>query len=168
MWADLPWRQVETIGGVLAVEVDNKRNGATVVAASPAGDGIAVAVLEQRPGVDWVPEYVAQVVQGRPVVVDHYGPASTLIPALKQVAVVKEVSSHDVADAAAVFIDAVVARRIGHIGDPRFQDAVTWLARRQRGDRWVFDRHRGDISTIVAASLAVWLLDTSMETAAIF
>ena len=168
VWADLPWRQVDDTVGVLAVEVDNQRHGATVVAAAPYGDGIAVSVLEQRPGVDWVSGYVAEHAKGRPVVVDHLGPASTLVPALSQFVVVKEVSSHDVPDAAAMFIDAVAAQRVGHTGDPRFQDAITWLARRQRGDRWVFDRHRGDISTIVAASLAVWFLDTSMEDATIW
>lgn len=170
VWADLPHRQVDG-GGVLAVEVDNDRTAAAVVAASPCGDGIGVQVLDQRPGVDWVPDFVAGYGGGRPVVVDNYGPASTLIPALEQITVVRKASSHDVADAAAGFVDAVTIARIGHTGDPRFQDAVTWLARRQRGDRWVFDRHRGDISTIVAASLAVWLLETSpayMESPAIY
>ena len=135
------------------------------------GDGIGVQVLDQQPGVDWVPDFVAEHGGGRPVVVDNYGPASTLVSALEQITVVHKASSHDVADAAAGFVDAVAIGRIGHTGDHRFQDAVTWLARRQRGDRWVFDRNRGDISTIVAASLAVWLLETSpayMESPAIY
>jgi hypothetical protein len=169
VWAELPHRQVDDGDGVLAVEVDNQRTGAAVVAAGLVGGGVGVRVLEQRPGVDWVVGYVAEHAKGRPVVVDGYGPASTLIPALEQAVVVKTISSHDVADAAAGFVDAVVAARIGHTGDPRFQDAVTWLARRQRGDRWVFDRHRGDISTIVAASLAVWLLESAqVESATIW
>ena len=88
------------------------------------------------------------------------GPASSLATALEQAGVkVVAVSSADVADAAAGLVDAVAARRVGHIGDIRFQDAVSVLGRRQRGDRWVFDRHGGDVSALVAASLAVWLVE---------
>ena len=39
-----------------------------------------------------------------------------------------QATSHDVADAAAGLVDAVAARRVGHTGDIRFQDAVAVLA----------------------------------------
>jgi hypothetical protein len=95
------------------------------------------------------------------VVLDRYGPASPLAAALEQAGVkIVAVKTHDVADSAAALVDAVTARRVGHVGDIRFQDAIGVLGRRQRGDRWVFDRHGGDISAIVAASLAFWLVDT--------
>ena len=158
VWSELPYGQVDNVS-VVAVEVDADRAGAAVVAAAPVDELVAVKVLEVRPGVDWVVDYVAAT-GAQVAVVDNYGPASTLIPALAQRVQVHKASSHDVADAAAGFVDAVTAGRVANTGDPRLQDAVTSLARRQRGDRWVFDRHRGDVSTIVAASLAVWLVDT--------
>ena len=73
VWSELPYRQVAE-AFVVAVEVDNERTQATVVAAGPDGDGIAVKVLEARAGVDWVPDYIAQL--GVPaVIVDRAGPA---------------------------------------------------------------------------------------------
>ena len=163
-WAELP--HVDLLPGdgvVLAVEISPERDAATVVAARAMGVFVAVEVIAQRVGVDWVADYVTEMARHHSarVIVDNYGPASTFIPALEQARVkVHKATSHDVADAAGSFVDAVVARRIGHVGDIRFQEAITGLSRRQRGDRWVFDRQRGDITPIVAASLAVWLIDT--------
>ena len=169
VWSELPYRQVAD-AFVVAVEVDNERTQATIVAAGPDGDGIAVKVVEARAGVDWIPDYVAGL--GVPaVIVDRAGPASTLIPALEQIVLVHRATSNEVADAAAGLVDAIHTGRVGHTGDPRFQDAITMLGRRQRGDRWVFDRSRGDVGPIVGASLAVWLLDTQpahLESAAIY
>ena len=163
-WIELP--HVDLLPGdgvVLAVEIDTERHGGTVVAARQMGQFVAVEVLEQRAGVDWMAGYVTEMARyhSARVIVDNYGPASTLIPTLEQARTkVHKASSHDVADAAAGLVDAVAARRVGHVGDIRLQDAVAGLSRRQRGDRWVFDRQRGDITPIVAASLAVWLIDT--------
>ena len=163
-WEVLP--RVDLLPGdgvVLAVEIDAERHGCTVVAARTMGDLVAVEVLEQRRGVEWVHDYVTEMARwhNARVIIDNYGPASSLIPNLVQAKVkVHKASSHDVADAAAGLVDAVAARRVGHVGDIRFQEAIVGLGRRQRGDRWVFDRQRGDIAPIVAASLAVWLIDT--------
>jgi hypothetical protein len=162
-WADLPHIVLHPDPrAVLAVEVPTDRSSAVVVAAARDGEHIGVELVDQRPGVDWVVERVADLAARTRcrVVLDRYGPASPLAAGLEQAGVkVVAVSSHDVADAAAGLVDAVTARRVGHVGDVRFQDAVSVLGRRQRGDRWVFDRHGGDVSAIVAASLAVWLVE---------
>ena len=163
-WADLPHIVLRpSPQAVLAVEVAPDRSAAVVVAACKVGEHTGIEIVDQRPGVDWLVERVAELTARTRcrVVLDRYGPASPIGAALEQAGVkVVAVSSHDVADAAAALVDAVVARRVGHVGDIRLQDAVSVLGRRQRGDRWVFDRHGGDISAIVAASLAVWLVDT--------
>ena len=168
-WAELPYGQADG-SRIVAVEVDVDRTSAVVVTAWPDGEHVAVKILEAKPGVDWVPAFVAELAPDV-VIIDNYGPGATLVPALEQITLVHRANSRDVADAAAGLVDAVGARRVAHSGDPRFQDAVTFLARRQRGDRWVFDRSRGDVGPIVGASLAVWLLDTQpahLETAAIY
>ena len=163
-WMDCP--HVDLLPGdgvVLAVEIPPDRDSATVVAARQMGELVAVEIIDQRHGVDWVGPYVAEMARHHSarVIVDNYGPASTILPALEQARIkAHKASSHDVADAAAGLVDAVAARRVGHVGDIRFSEAVSYLGRRQRGDRWVFDRQRGDIGPIVAASLAVWLIDT--------
>jgi hypothetical protein len=163
-WADLPHVVLHpSPQAVLGVEVAPDRSSAVVVAACATGEHVGVELVDQRPGVDWVVERVTELTARTRcrVVIDRYGPASPLATALDLAGVkVLAVSSHDVADAAAGLVDAVAARRVGHVGDIRFQDAVSVLGRRQRGDRWVFDRHGGDVSAIVAASLAVWAVDT--------
>jgi hypothetical protein len=159
-WAELPHVQIPVDDvGVVAVEVDVDRAASVIVTAAAVDGQVGVRIVDQRPGVDWVVDAVAALAPAL-VVVDRAGPASSLIPGLEQSATVLRASSNDVADAAAGLVDAVAARRVGHTGDVRFQDAVTWLARRQRGDRWVFDRSHGDVASIVAASLAVWAIET--------
>jgi hypothetical protein len=136
----------------------------SVVAARQMGDQVAVELLEQRDGTDWVVEFVANIAaaHGARVVIDPYGPAAPLVPMLKRAgARIAKIDTRDIPDAAGWFVDAVTAGRVGHMGDDRFLNAVAVLARRKRGDRWVFDRDRaGDVTPIVAASLAVWLVDS--------
>ena len=163
-WADLPHIVLRpSPQAVLAVEVAPDRSSAAVVAACAVGEHIGIELVDQRPGVDWIVERVAELTARTRcrVVLDRYGPASPIGAVLEQAGVkIVPLASHDVADAAAALVDAVAARRVGHVGDIRLQDAVSVLGRRQRGDRWVFDRHGGDVSAIVAASLAFWLVDT--------
>jgi hypothetical protein len=164
VWADLPVVVLQPSSkAVLAVEVTPDRSAAVIVGAADTGELVGVEIVDQRPGVDWVVDRVADLaglLRCR-VVVDKFGPAAPFVPLLERAGVrVTALASGAVADAAALFVDEVVARRVGHVGDIRFQDAVAVLGRRQRGDRWVFDRHGGDVSPIVAASLAVWLVES--------
>ena len=104
-WCELP--HVDLLPGdgvVLGVEITAERDSGTVVAARQMGDYVAVEVIAQRPGVEWLTDYVAEMARyhGARVIVDNYGPASTVIAALLQDRVkVHAASSHDVADAAA-------------------------------------------------------------------
>jgi hypothetical protein len=151
-------------GAVIAVECTDDRASTSVVAARLMGDRVAVELLEQRPGTDWVVDYVTNLAvgHGARVAIDPYGPAAPLVPMLKRAgARIAKIGARDIPDGAGWFVDAVNAARIGHMGDDRFLNAVAVLARRKRGDRWVFDRDRaGDVTPIIAASLAVWLVDS--------
>ncbi|RPJ62843.1 MAG: hypothetical protein EHM24_25395 [Acidobacteria bacterium] len=98
---------------------------------------------------------------------DALGPAAPLIPALRAAGVdVTECRGRDVVDAASAFVDAVMAGVVAHPHDDRLANAIGTLARRRRGDRWVFDRHHGNIAPIVAASLAAWQLSPGVESLA--
>ena len=145
-WSELPHGQVDIADVVVAVEVDADRTGAAVVAAGPHDDLVAVKVLEAagRGGLGARLRRRARA-RRRWSSTSTGPPPPSSPPSSSSPSGPQGQSSHDVADAAAGLVDAVAARRIGHTGDPRFQDAVTWLARRQRGDRWVFDRTRGDV-----------------------
>jgi hypothetical protein len=67
------------------------------------------------------------------------------------------VNSRQVTDSAAAFVDLIDQGAICHTGDPRWGFALEGLARRQRGDRWAFDRYEGHPSPIIAAALACWV-----------
>jgi hypothetical protein len=151
-------------GVVIAIEATDDRSSTSVVAARLMGGRVAVELVEQREGVGWVVDYVATLSMGTNarVAVDPYGPAAPLLPMLRRAGCrVAKLDTRDVPDAAGWFVDQVHASRVGHMGDDRMLNAVAVLARRKRGDRWVFDRDKaGDVTPIVAASLAVWLVDS--------
>jgi hypothetical protein len=69
------------------------------------------------------------------------------------------VQGRDVLAAAAGFAELVAGRHVAHRRDPRLDSAVDAARRRHSGDRWAFDRSAGDLSPLVAASLAVWALE---------
>jgi hypothetical protein len=83
-----------------------------------------------------------------------------LIPRLEGAGVdVVAVQGRDVLAAAAGFAELVAGRHVAHRRDPRLDSAVDAARRRHSGDRWAFDRSAGDLSPLVAASLAVWALE---------
>lgn len=165
VWERLPHVELARAGPevVLAVEFDPDRVWATIVVAGLVDDWVGVEVVDERDGVDWVTDRLVELVarSGARVVVDRFGPAAPLVPALRQADVdVVEVGTREVTDAAGSFVDMVIAGRVGHTGDPRLTDSLVGLARRQRGDRWGFDRHVGRPAPIIAASLAAWVVAT--------
>jgi hypothetical protein len=169
VWGALPADEIDPAGRVvLAVDAPRDRSSAVVVGAGRLGDEgdavIALEVVEQRQGAEWVAGYVAAlaVEHQAPVVVDAYGPMASLIPLLKRSpgVRVRGVKVGDVVDAAAGLCDLIAQRRIAHMRDPRLDDAVAAVGRRKVGDRWAFNRTgTADISPLVAASLAVWAVD---------
>ena len=170
VWAGLPRDELNRESQiVLAVDATRDRTAAAVVAAGRLDEDdehsvVAVEVLEQRPGAEWVAGYVARISadNNAPVVVDAHGPLSSIIPVLERSAAwVRPVRVGDVVDAAAMFCDLVATRRLAHQVDPRLADAVAGVGRRKVGDRWAFSRHGDtDISPLVAASLATWAVET--------
>jgi hypothetical protein len=156
-WDALPY--LEARGDlVFALEVSPDRTGAVIVACGPWDNAFGIELVEERFGTEWVVPRLKQLAgTSSPVVLDRFGPAAALQPALeKEEMEVVSLTSTDVTDAAGLFIDLIDARRIGHARDMRMADSVMGLARRQRGDRWCFDRYEGHPLPIIAASMAVW------------
>jgi len=149
---------------VLALDIPMERQRATIMAAGQVGDYIALEVVDGREGLDWVLDRVAEVCQRWtcPVVIDSGGPAASLIASLqaRNVTVIA-IAAREVANAAAMLYDAVMAKRVAHRNDYRLNDAVTGASKRAIGERWAFDR-RGhvDISPLVASSFALWAIET--------
>lgn len=149
---------------VLALDVAPDRQRASLVAAGSVGAYLPLEVIDGREGLDWVLERCVEVSErhGAPIVIDSGGPAASLIPYLEnQKVTIIPIAAREVANAAAMFYDAVLAKRIAHLNDYRLNDAVTGASKRAVGERWAFDRRGNvDISPLVAASFAVWALET--------
>ena len=149
---------------VLALDINPERQRASLVAAGAVDSYIALELVDGREGLDWVLDRCSEVCErwGCPLVLDSGGPAASLIPALEaRNLTVIPIAAREVTNAAAMFFDAVMSKRIAHQNDYRLNDAVTGASKRAVGERWAFDR-RGhiDISPLVAASFALWAIET--------
>lgn len=143
-------------GLVLAVEVTFDRDAAAVVAADDRGH---LEVIDHRPGVDWVPDRVADLTARHgpsATVVDPGGPASPLIPSLQAagVPVTADANLRTLTDACQMFRDHVIAATLAVRPSDALDAAVVGAARRTVGARWAFERAGRDATTLVAAALA--------------
>lgn len=154
-----------------AVEVGPERRMAAIAAAGLRGDGrLHVEVtgngvdgLDFRPGTDWVPGRLAELVRRwRPcaVVIDPGSHAGALIEPVEQagIEVVKPFSARDAAAACSQFYDAVQQKDLRHLGQGPLTAALAGAKTRPLGDQWAWDRKNQvvDISPLVACTLAAW------------
>lgn len=149
---------------VLGLDVRVDRLGASLMACGAVDMYLPVEVVECRQGLEWVLPRTIEVCRrwSAPLALDVAGPAANLIPSLESAGVtIVPLAAREVASAAANFYDAAMAKRICHMNDHYLNDAITGASRRAVGDRWAFDR-RGlwDISPLVAASLAMWVVES--------
>ena len=151
---------------VVAVDVSWDRSRASIVAASGVDEYIPVEVIDAREGVEWVTDRLIGIAErnGAPVVIDAGGPAASLIMVLENRGIeVIAFTARDVANSAASFYDNVQSKRIAHLNDYRLNDAIKGATKRALGERWGFNRKGNvDISPLVAASFAVWVVDSGM------
>lgn len=166
VWATLPNLTIPVNSPVvLGVDATWERTSAAIVAATSLGDDVAVEVIAQHGGVDWLADRVVQLAADHPnarVVVDKTGPASVIIPTLERAGVEHViVSTAQVTEAAAMLVDLVASGHVGHGADPRLDAAVINASRRKVGERWAFKRSGAvDPSPLIAASLAMWAVST--------
>jgi hypothetical protein len=151
---------------VLGLDIRMDRQGASLVACGPVDFYLPIEVIEAKQGLDWVLDRTVEVARrwSAPIALDVGGPAATIIPALEAAGVtIIPLAAREVTLAAATLYDAVFAKRIAHMNDFRLNDAVIGASRRAVGERWAFDR-RGhkDISPLVAASFAMWAVDSDV------
>jgi len=152
-------------GMVMALDVRIDRQGASLMACGRADDYLPIEIIDVRQGLEWVVPRVIEVCArwSSPLAIDENGPAANLISAFELAGVnVIRMGTKEVTAAAATFYDCTFAKRITHMNDYRLNDAIRGASRRAVGERWAFDR-RGfhDISPLVAASLAVWVVETN-------
>jgi hypothetical protein len=110
---------------------------------------------------------------GGHLVLDRGGPASSAIPALERMTMgagpngthlVRLIPFSDLIRACGDFHDAAIHARLSHRGDYRLTDAVTSATKRRVGEAWAWSRRgHGDISPLIAATLARWGIVTAPE-----
>ncbi len=138
------------------------RTSAAIAVAGRREDGrLHVEVVDTRAGTGWVAARLAELHTRWhvPIVVDDKGPSVTLLAELEKLHVpVNHPGTAGVTAAAAGFCDAVTDATLRHRGQPALQNALRAAARRPVGDAWAFSRKgsTGDVSALVAASLALW------------
>jgi Phage Terminase len=172
-WAVIPedaWQAAEDPDSVVrdpvavAVEVSPQRRAAVVAVAGLRDDGrLHAEVVDCRPGTEWVPGRVADLVRRwRPcaVVLDPGSHAGALIEAVEQggVEVSKPFTVRDTAAACSQFFDAAMQGDLRHLGQKDLGLAVAGARTRRLADAWAWDRKNEDVdvSPLTGVSLAVW------------
>lgn len=144
-------------GGVtFAVDIDPDREYAAIAAADP--DGL-VELGDYRTGTGWVADRLVELC-GRhdaTVVLHSAGPAASLQPQLEAAGItVRCATGPDLRNACGAMFDAVVQLKVRVRRHPALDAAATTAAKRPSGDAWVWDRRSGDVTPLVAATLAHW------------
>ena len=173
-WAVIPqgaWESLADPGSepagplTFAVTVDGRqgRRGAVGVAGLRADGLLHAELADYRPGTAWIVPRVTEMYErhGGQVVIDAAGYEGSLVLPLEQAGVpVTKPTARDVAAAFGQFFDAVTdGKSLRHLGQPELDAAVASAATRDVGDAgktWGRRAAAGDISPLVAVTLAAW------------
>jgi hypothetical protein len=146
------------------VDVSPDRTSGTIAAAGGRRDGrIHVELIERRPGTDWIPGRIDELVRKhRPVAValDPASPAGSLVTDLSQLRRVPPLvllTGRAYAQACGALFDDVQSGRLAHRGQPALDDAAAGARKRTLGDSWTWSRHEGaaaDPAPLIAVTLA--------------
>jgi hypothetical protein len=141
----------------------------SIVAAGWTGGGLPyVDLLESRRGdPGWAVPMLEDLCARhdcRALVIDSISAANTLIDPLRRAGVtVTTTNAGKMAAAAGGFYDRVIAGQLRHLGQPALSVALSAARKRRVGDGWAWNRATSadDITGLVAATLALWALESS-------
>lgn len=155
---------------VLAFDVTPDRSRATISAAGRRPDGnFHVETADARPGTGWLPARLHELaVRWAPeaIVCDGASPASAILKPLEAFGIEPELlSAREYGEACGLFFDLVAQGHLRHLGSPELQAAVRNASKRPLGEAWAWSRRlsAGDISPLVAATIALWRAHASSE-----
>lgn len=156
----------------LAVDISPLRDATAIALAGVREDGRKhVEIVMHRGGVGWIVGWIVERWKANKidtVVIDAKSPAAVFIDELRKKRVrVTVTDAKDMATACAQFQDAVEARnadggldpQLAHIDQPQLLAGLENASRRiMDGGQWAWNRRsaKADITTVVAATLAVW------------
>jgi phage terminase large subunit-like protein len=145
-----------------AFDVNPERSAAAIVV---AGAGPVIGVVDYRQGTGWLVDRLVELREQKPcrVVVDKAGPAGAFIHELRARNVrLTEIDSTDLCRACGAFYDAVTRGAVKVRSNPALDAGVAAAVTQPVGDAWRWGRKtsKGDISLLVAATLAHWAMVT--------
>lgn len=151
----------EIVGPVVfSVDTAQDRSTTVVAAAGRRADGNAhVELVRYGQGTGWALDELVRLTQtwGGTVVVDGLSPAASLVPALKEIGLEPIVTNaSDMARACGNVYDGITEQTLFHLGDPILERALLAASKRPLAGAWAWNRKSGDISPIVAATLAAY------------
>jgi len=164
-----------------AVDVTPMRDHAAISMAGYRTDGLVqVALVDHRPGTDWIVARLADLkTRYNPVAIaiDGKGPASTLLMDLAKAGLsitenrerpmrgdLAVATTPEATTAYGLFVDAVRQRRLHHSDDAPLNVALAGAKPRPLGDGSAWARRGAtDISPLVAATLSHWALTTRAD-----
>jgi hypothetical protein len=124
------------------------------------GDRVAIELVAQRPGVDWLRPTLAELRRRwapLSIVANDAGPARSVVE--EMIAAGEPVDPYGAGPftaACQVLFDLVAEGRLAHRGQAELDEASRAVGRRKFGESWAFGRaaSSADISALVAATLA--------------
>jgi phage terminase large subunit-like protein len=130
---------------VFAVEVSPSRKWASVSIAGlvqvNGEDRVALQVAHSERGTGWVADWIAERTEKwspLAVAIDPGGPAGALIPAFAERGIEPAtVSLREIAHGCGMFVDAVEARRVAHVGQDLLRISIEGAKPRRVGESWV-------------------------------
>lgn len=166
VWRELAGTHTPVAPACFAIDVAPDRSSAAIVAATFDGTGeermLGVEVVEHGQGLAWLVERAVQLDARHDHVgflLDGAGPVGTLIPRLEEYGIeYHAVTAREYSRACQGFFDLVSEGRLRHCDQPPLNLAVAAAGRRRLTDGWAWSRSNslGDISPLVAASLATY------------
>lgn len=123
-------------------------------------------LVDYRPGVSWVMPVLRELAEAHPgarLAVLRGSAAESLVPAIERIVGlnVELIAAAAYPQACGFLSDAADARTVAHLGQMELSAAVESAVRRPVGDRtfqWGRKRSGGDITPLVAVTLAAWLM----------
>lgn len=168
LWAQAADLAVSPIApACFGIDATPDRAAACVAVAAFDGSGadrrIVVEVVEHGTGVAWIVDRAVQLDERHDThlgfVLDGAGPAAASIPRLAEFGIEPHVTgAREYARACATVLDLLAEGRLAHRDQPPLNLAVQAASRRRLTDGFAWSRSGslGDISPLVAVSLAVW------------
>lgn len=147
---------------VFALDMVPDRSYTAIAVAGFREDGKPhIEVVEHKRGSAWVVERVKELLERHrgEVVCDAASAISSLLPDMQDADIeVTLLNAHEHAQACGLLYDAVQQGRLRHLGQKSLAEAIRVAVKRDLAGAWAWDRRKaaGDISPLVAATLALW------------